>query len=132
MLSSHCSQRQEVKELKVHMMERSNGALEQEHPEMLTSMANLASTYQHLRSMEETEEKKELGIQVTETMKRVLGTEYPSTLTSMNNRASQYGGAKDKHGDVFNLMEQCALLVQLLSDDQSCTKTSRATRIRLR
>ncbi|OJD25604.1 hypothetical protein ACJ73_03029 [Blastomyces percursus] len=63
---------------------RKNG---NEHPSTLTSMANLASTYQNQGQWKEAEE---LKVQVLEISKRVLGNEHPSTLTSMANLASTY------------------------------------------
>src|SRR5947209_3483605 len=59
----------------------------QEHPDTLTSMANLTSTYRNQGRWKEAEE---LEVQVMETRKRVLGQEHPSTLTSMANLASTY------------------------------------------
>ncbi|RDW70414.1 hypothetical protein BP5796_08811 [Coleophoma crateriformis] len=53
--------------------------LGQEHPDTLTSMAALASTYQNQGRWKEAEE---LFVQVTETRKRVLGQEHPDTLTT--------------------------------------------------
>jgi Tetratricopeptide repeat len=53
--------------------------LGQEHPDTLTSMANLASKYRNQGRWKEAEE---LEVQVKETRKRVLGQEHPSTLTS--------------------------------------------------
>jgi tetratricopeptide (TPR) repeat protein len=58
-----------------------------EHPDTLTSMANLASMYQYQARWKEAEE---LDVQVLETRRRVLGAEHPDTLTSMNNLASTY------------------------------------------
>jgi len=58
-----------------------------EHPDTLTSMANLALTYTDQGRWKEAEE---LGVQVLETKKRVIGPEHPSTLTSMANLASTY------------------------------------------
>ncbi len=58
-----------------------------EHPDTLTSMANLALTYQNQRRWKKAEE---LEVQVMETRKRVLGLEHPSTLTSIANLASTY------------------------------------------
>jgi hypothetical protein len=55
-----------------------------EHPNTLTSMANLASTYHYQRRWKEAEE---LGVQVMQTRKQVLGPKHPSTLTSMVNLA---------------------------------------------
>ncbi len=58
-----------------------------EHPDTLTSMANLASTIWDQGRWKEAEE---LEVQVMETRKRVLGLEHPSTLTSMANLASTF------------------------------------------
>ncbi|KAF2680652.1 kinesin light chain [Lentithecium fluviatile CBS 122367] len=61
--------------------------LGEEHPDTLTSMANLASTYRNQGRWKEAEElqAKELGI-----CSRVLGEEHPSMLTSMANLASTF------------------------------------------
>ena len=64
-----------------------NELLGDEHPDTLTSMANLASTYWNQGRWKEAEE---LEVQVMETRKRVLGEEHPSTITSMANLASTY------------------------------------------
>lgn len=64
-----------------------NGLLGSEHPDTLTSIANLASTYRDQGRWKESES---LLVQVVETRKRVLGQEHPSTLTSMANLASTY------------------------------------------
>ena len=56
-----------------------------EHPNTLTSMNNLASTFWNQGQWKEA---KELEIQVMEIRKRVLGVEHPNTLTSMNIIAS--------------------------------------------
>ncbi|KAF6785731.1 Kinesin light chain 5, partial [Colletotrichum musicola] len=61
--------------------------LGQEHPDTLTSMGNLASTYRNQGRWKEAEE---LEVRVMETFKRVLGEEHPDTLTSMGNLASTY------------------------------------------
>ncbi|KZL66399.1 hypothetical protein CI238_13201, partial [Colletotrichum incanum] len=63
-----------------------------EHPDTLSSMANLAATYWNQGRWNETEE---LGVRVietslSETSLRVLGDEHPSTLSSMANLASTY------------------------------------------
>jgi hypothetical protein len=58
-----------------------------EHLDTLTSMANMASTYQNQGRWKETEE---LKVQVLEKRKRVLGQEHPYTLTSMANLALTY------------------------------------------
>jgi tetratricopeptide (TPR) repeat protein len=61
--------------------------LGEEHPDTLTSMANLASTYRNQGRWKEAES---LDVQVMEASKRLLGEEHPSTLTSMANLASTY------------------------------------------
>ena len=77
----------EAEELDVQVMETSLRVLGAEHPDTLTSMANLASTYRNQGRWKEAEE---LEVQVMETRKRVLGAEHPDTLTSMNNLAHTY------------------------------------------
>ncbi|KAL4751018.1 hypothetical protein BDW72DRAFT_193288 [Aspergillus terricola var. indicus] len=76
-----------AEELLVQVMETRKQVLGPEHPDTLTSMANLASTYWNQGRWKEAEE---LLVQVTETRKGVLGPEHPSTLTSMANLASTY------------------------------------------
>ncbi|EWZ78435.1 hypothetical protein FOWG_17299 [Fusarium oxysporum f. sp. lycopersici MN25] len=61
--------------------------LGEEHPDTLTSMSNLASTYWNQGRWKETEK---LQVDVMEIRKRVLGEEHPDTLTSMANLASTY------------------------------------------
>jgi hypothetical protein len=66
------------------VMETSSRVLGEDHPDTLTSIANLASTYRKQGRWKEAEE---LVVQVMETRKRVLGEEHPDTLTSMGNLA---------------------------------------------
>jgi tetratricopeptide (TPR) repeat protein len=61
--------------------------LGKEHPDTLTSMTNLASTYREQGRWKEAEE---LQVSVIEANKRVLGEEHPDTLTGMFNLASTY------------------------------------------
>ncbi|BCR88831.1 uncharacterized protein ACHE_50029A [Aspergillus chevalieri] len=77
----------EAEKLLVQVMEIRKQVLGPEHPSILTSMANLASTYRNQGRWKEAEE---LQLQVMETWKQVLGPEHPSTLTSMANLASTY------------------------------------------
>ncbi|KAI1116993.1 P-loop containing nucleoside triphosphate hydrolase protein [Nemania sp. NC0429] len=58
-----------------------------EHPDTLTSMDNLASTYWNQGRWKEAEL---LEVQVLEIRKTVLGPKHPDTLTSMANLASTY------------------------------------------
>jgi hypothetical protein len=68
-------------------METSKTVLRAEHPDTLTSMANLASTYRNQGRWGEAEQ---LDVRVMETRKTVLGAEHPDTLTSIANLASTY------------------------------------------
>src|SRR5436305_182635 len=61
--------------------------LGEEHPDTLTSMANLASTFWNQGRWKEAEE---LEVQVMETSLRVLGEEHPDTLATIANLASTY------------------------------------------
>ena len=71
----------------LRVMETRRRMLGPEHPDTLTSMSNLASTYWNQGRWTEAEE---LEVQVMEIARRVLGPEHPSTLTSMGNLASTY------------------------------------------
>ncbi|KAI9785621.1 MAG: hypothetical protein M1816_000368 [Peltula sp. TS41687] len=76
-----------------HTLEHANSSimlervLGQEHPDTLSSMANLASTYSNQGRRQEAEE---LEVEVLEARKRVLGQEHPDSLTSMASLASTY------------------------------------------
>jgi hypothetical protein len=58
--------------------------LGEEHPDMLTAMADLASTYRKQGRWKEAEE---LFVKVMEASSRVLGEEHPDTLEAMANLA---------------------------------------------
>ena len=58
-----------------------------EHPNTLSSMANLASTYWNQGKWNEAEQ---LEIQVMDMRKKLLGLDHPDTLTSMENLACTY------------------------------------------
>ena len=77
----------EAERFLVQATEMRKELLGEEHPETLTSMANLASTYWNQGRWKEAEE---LCVQVMETSSKVLGKEHPSTLGSMNNRMTTY------------------------------------------
>jgi len=69
-----------AEELEVQVMESRKRVPDEEHPDTLASMGNLASTYFKQGRWKEAEE---LEVQVMESRKRVLGEEYPGTLTSI-------------------------------------------------
>jgi len=71
----------------MEVAERRKKVLGSEHPDTLTSMGNLASTYRNQGRWKEAEE---LNVQMVETRKRVLGAEHLDTLTSMSNLASTF------------------------------------------
>lgn len=56
----------------------------EEHPDTLTSMANLAATYWRWKEAEK------MGVSVLEMNRRVLGEEHSLTLSSLANLASTY------------------------------------------
>ncbi|OSS50032.1 hypothetical protein B5807_05248 [Epicoccum nigrum] len=76
-----------AEELFVQVMQARKRVLGDEHPDTLSSMANLASTYRNQGRWKEAEE---LEVQVMQTSKRVLGDEHPRTLRSLGNLASTY------------------------------------------
>ena len=77
----------EAEQLNVQVLETRKRVLGEEHPDTLTIMANLASTYRNQGRWKEAEE---LEVQVIETSSRVLGEEHPDTLTSIANLASTF------------------------------------------
>jgi tetratricopeptide (TPR) repeat protein len=77
----------ETEQLYNQVMETRKRMLGAEHPDTLTSMGNLASTYQSQGRWKEAEE---LKVRVMELMQRVLGAEHPDTLTILGNLASTY------------------------------------------
>ena len=68
----------EAEKLEVQVMETFKTVLGPEHPNTLTSMANLACTYGSQGRWTEAEK---LDVQVMETSKTVLGPEHPDTLS---------------------------------------------------
>jgi len=78
---------EEAEELFVQVMETRKTKLGADHPDTLTSMANLASTYRNQGRWDDAEK---LEVQVVETSKTKLGADHPNTLTSMANLASTY------------------------------------------
>ncbi|KAK2755649.1 kinesin light chain [Colletotrichum kahawae] len=87
-------------------METRKKVLGEEHPDTLTSMGNLASTYRNQGRWKEAEEleAKELGI-----CSRVLGEEHPDTLTSMANLAFTWK-YQERWGDAIQLLQTCVRL----------------------
>ena len=69
-------------ELDVQVMDIRKRVLGEEHPDTLTSMANLASIYWNQGRWKEAEE---LNVQVMEIRRRVLGEGQSHTLTSVDN-----------------------------------------------
>jgi hypothetical protein len=95
-----------------------------EHPDTLTSMANLASTFSHQGRWPEAEK---LDVQVMETRKRVLGEEHPDTLASMNNLAWTWK-SQGRDDEALELMTVCVQLSrQKRGADHPDTMTSIGT-----
>jgi hypothetical protein len=118
MALSSDGQDSQAEQLFKRVMETRKRVLGEEHPDTLTSMANLASTYSNQGRWKEAEE---LKVRVMETFKRVLGEEHPSTLTSMANLAFTWNG-QGRDIDALKLIKQCLdLRVRVLG--QSHPKT---------
>ena len=77
----------EAEKLQVVAMETMKRALGDEHPDTLTSMANLAEMFRNQGRWNEAEK---LEVVVMETRKRVLGDRHRDTLTSMARLASTF------------------------------------------
>ncbi|KAF8535317.1 hypothetical protein BDD12DRAFT_893306 [Trichophaea hybrida] len=77
----------EAEELEVQVIETRKNVLGEEHPDTLSSIANLASIY---RNQGRWEKAKELQLQVMETSLKVLGEKHPYTLTSIGSLATTY------------------------------------------
>ncbi|RAQ75712.1 kinesin light chain 1 and [Aspergillus flavus] len=111
----------EAEELQLRVTELSKQVLGLEHPDTLTSMANLVLTYWNLGQWKEAEQ---LEIQVMELRKQVLGPEHPETLTSMHNLASIFrdqGQWKEAEELQLRVME---LRKQVLGPEHPETLTS--------
>ncbi|KAN0067668.1 hypothetical protein V8E54_014233 [Elaphomyces granulatus] len=85
----------EAEKLDVQVMEARKTVLGPKHPDTLTSMHNLASTYRKQGRWTEAEK---LDVQVMETSKTVLGREHPDTLSSISNLAYGMSSATEKLG----------------------------------
>ena len=112
-----------AEELLVEAADLRKKELGAEHPDTLTSMANLASTFWNQGRWKEAEE---LEVQTMETFKRVLGEEHPSTLTSMANLASTYrnqGRWKEAEELEVQVME---MRERVLGEEHPSTLTSMA------
>ena len=111
----------EAEALQVVVMEKRKHLLGEEHPDTLTSMANLASTYWNQGKLKEAEA---LQVVVIEKMKHLLGEEHPDTLSSMGNLASTYGNQgkwKDAEALEVVVMEKSK---HLLGEEHPDTLTS--------
>ncbi|KAL5041390.1 hypothetical protein BDW71DRAFT_191978, partial [Aspergillus fruticulosus] len=96
----------EAEKLEVEVLETRKAVLGAKHPDTLTSMANLASTYRKQGRWNEAEK---LEVEVLETRKAVLGAEHPSTLTSMANLAYTWK-SQSRLTDALTLIEVCCQL----------------------
>jgi tetratricopeptide (TPR) repeat protein len=103
------------------MLEVRKRILGEEHPDTLTSMSNLGSTFwaqgDHAGA-------RRLHEKVFEVRKRMLGKEHPDTLTSMNNLASILGAQGD-HAGARRLHEKAfEVRKRILGEEHSDTLTS--------
>lgn len=93
----------ESEELLLQVVKRDKAVLGEEHPNTLTNMGNLASTYSKQGQWKKAEA---LRVQVMETRKKVLGEEHPDTLTSIANLALTFKNRGKMNEAVF-LMRGC-------------------------
>ncbi|KAF8351010.1 hypothetical protein F5887DRAFT_1278053 [Amanita rubescens] len=83
----HIGSWKEAEKLEVQVMEARKEKLGSHHPDTLTSMGNLASTYRDQGKWDEAEK---LEVQVMEARKETLGSHHLDTLASMANLAATY------------------------------------------
>jgi tetratricopeptide (TPR) repeat protein len=111
----------EAEELQVQVMQTMKRVLGDEHPSTLTSISNLALTYESQGRWKEAEE---LQVQVIQTTKRMLGDEHPDTLTSMNNLALTYNSqGRWKEAEELQVKEM-QTTKRVLGDEHPSTLTS--------
>ena len=88
------------------MRETRKKKLGADHPDTLTSMANLASTYMNQGRWEAA---KVLEVKVIETYKKKLRADHPDTLASMNNLAFMWKG-QGRDVEAIRLISECVRL----------------------
>ena len=88
------------------MVETRRRVLGQEHPSMLTSMANLVSTYQNQEQWKEAEK---LEVQVMEISKRVLGQDHQLTLAITHDLGYTWK-SQNREQEAIDLMSQAQKL----------------------
>ncbi|KAH6975384.1 hypothetical protein BKA56DRAFT_489658 [Ilyonectria sp. MPI-CAGE-AT-0026] len=93
--------------------------LGEEHPGTLTSMSNLALTYQNQGRWGQAEK---LGLQVVETRKRILGEEHRDTLVSMSNLACTWYESGRCHDGMVLLQDCFPILERVMGPDHPETR----------
>jgi hypothetical protein len=102
-------------------MEARKTKLGADHPDMLNSIANLASTYWYQGRWEEAEK---LEVEVMETCKTKLGADHLDTLTSMNSLAFTWK-SQGRDTVALKLMDECVQLrTQILGINHPDTNSS--------
>lgn len=91
-----------------------------DHPDTLTNMANLASTYRDQGRWANVEA---LDVQVMEASETKLGADHPDTLTSTNKLAFTFEG-RGKTSEAIRLMRDYTLRVNSLGIQHPCTVSS--------
>ena len=95
---------EEAEKLDVEVMESRKTKLGADHLDVLTGMANLASTYWEQDRLSEAET---LEVEVLEKSKARLGADHPNTLNRMTKLAFTWK-IQSRHADALVLMERCA------------------------
>jgi hypothetical protein len=83
----HIGNWNEMEKLRMWMLERRKAILAPQHPVVLNSMANLASTYMNQGRWDEAEK---LQVEVIKTMKKRLKPQHPEAFNSMTDLACTY------------------------------------------
>ena len=104
-------------------MEVSRRLLGDDHPDTLSSRADLASTYSMQGRWKDAEE---LGLQVTKAMRRLLGNNHPATLISTANLASaRHSRGEQRYSGRNSTSPRSVDRISLLSQRRDATPADR-------
>ena len=92
----------EAEKFQIHILDVRSRTLGEEHPDTISMMGDLASTYGSLGKYSDAEK---LQLQVLDMRNRLLGEEHPNTITAINNLAATYESL-GKYADAEKLQMQ--------------------------
>jgi tetratricopeptide (TPR) repeat protein len=111
----------EAEKIQVQVMETRRRVLGEEHPDTLTSTANLALIHRDQGRWSEAEK---IQVQVIETMTRILGEEHLGTLISIGNLASTYRGQRRWSEAEKTQVQIIETMTRILGEEHPDTLTS--------